>query len=112
MTHLGLSWYTVGRWEHRQACAVVIKLPCWSVEVQEKMVDAENSSLKEEKKWQKRRKTRERADVRGHDHPRSTHIYEDGQVSYTGRCTYRPTAKRSLTLARGSLATRAISMSR
>ena len=30
--------------------------------------------------------------MRGHNHPRSTHIYDDGEMCPTGRCTYRPTA--------------------
>ena len=55
------------------------------------------------------------SDVYGHNHPRSTHIYDDGDVPYGSlylsansnvtRCLRVDQQQRSLMLARGSLAT-------
>ena len=52
------------------------------------MIDVENSRLWA-RKAEEEGETRV-SDVCGHSHPRSTHIYDDGDVSYGS--FYRPTA--------------------
>ena len=95
------SWYTLGRWWHRLAL-VVVKLPGWRLEIKEE-VSCWNSRLWA-RKAEEEGETRVR-DVCGHSHPRSTQIHDDGDLSHGSLYLFINQHLRSLTLARGPIAT-------